>query len=460
MEKVLKIFEQLSEIPRGSGNTQAVSDFCAAYGKERGFPAEQDGWGNVVIRVPGTPGYEDHPVVVIQGHLDMVCEKDPESAHDFCRDGLKLRREGDWLRAEGTTLGADDGIAVAYGLALLEDPAPHPPLELFFTVDEETGMEGAAGFDPGWITGRRMLNLDTEEEGVFVVSSAGGCGVTGRLPLKWERCDLPVYEIRVEGLQGGHSGAEIHCGRGNANILLGKILAGLDCRLIRAEGGTKSNAIPRRATALAALEQPVSGAALTALFRREYGAVEPELSISVVTATSERMLEKSCSEAAIGLLAALPDGVQQWSGELEGLVETSLNTAILRTGEEFLTISASLRSMKNAERDRLAARVEALMPRHGARTERSGGYPAWEYRAESPLRAEAVRCYQSLFQKTPELRALHAGLECGLFARKLPGLDCISFGPEIREIHTTRERLSLSSGARTWSLLKALLKAL
>ena len=460
MEKVWKIFESLAAIPHGSGNTKAISDYCVAYAKERGFEVLQDELNNVVIRVPATAGYEEHDTVVIQGHLDMVCEKTPESTHDFEKDGLKLRREGDWLMATDTTLGGDDGIAIAYSLALLEEDIPHPALELFFTVDEETGMYGAIGFDPNWITGRKLLNLDSEDEGILTVSAAGGINVTGSLALEWEPCDTAVYEIRVDGLRGGHSGAEIHQGRANANIILGKILSGLPCRLICMNGGQKPNVITPNSTALVAMAEPVDSKALTDLFRREYGDRDPEITVTVTTATAAKMLKKELSDRIITLLAALPDGVQKWSEEIEGLVETSLNCGIVETGEEELTVLTSLRSMKNAERDALAEKITALMVRHGARVETASSYPAWEYREDSPLRDTVCRCYKALTGKEMEVLAIHAGLECGLLAEKLPGLDSVSLGPDMQDIHTAREKISLSSSKRTWELLKEILKAL
>lgn len=461
MKNVLEIFEQLCAIPHGSGNTKQISDFCVNYAKKRGLKVRQDRLNNVVIYLPATPDRKDRPAVVLQGHLDMVCEKEPTSNHDFEADGLKLRREGDWLMATDTTLGGDDGIAIAYCLALLDEKElSHPDLELFFTVDEETGMDGAIGFDPAWITGRRLINVDSEEEGQFIVSAAGGRNVVGRLPLAWEPCTAPVYEITVDGLQGGHSGAEIHQCRANANIIMGKILNGLNCRLINWQGGQKANAIPRSATVLVAMEEPVDSDALTQLFRREYGDRDPGLTVTVKTATAGQMLQKECSDRAVALLAALPDGVQKWSEEIKDLVETSLNCGIIDTDNEFLTVTTSLRSMKNAARDELTKQVTALMERHGFVTQTGSEYPAWEYRAESPLRDTAMACYQKLFGKKPVAIALHAGLECGLLSEKLEGLDVISMGPDMKDIHTPRERLSIPSAERTWELLKELLKTL
>jgi len=460
MEKVWNIFENLAAIPHGSGNTKAISDHCVAYAKERGFEVLQDELNNVLIRVPATAGYENHETVVIQGHLDMVCEKTPESNHDFEKDGLKLHREGDWLMATDTTLGGDDGIAIAYALALLEEETPHPALELFFTVDEETGMYGAIGFDPAWIKGRKLLNIDSEDEGELTVSAAGGINVSGTVLLETEPCDTAVYEICVDGLKGGHSGAEIHRGRANANMILSKILSGLPCRLIEMRGGQKPNVITPNATALVAMSEPVDGHALTELFRREYGERDPEITVTVTTATASRMMKKEVSDRIIALLSSLPDGVQKWSEEIDDLVETSLNCGITETKENTFTVLTSLRSMKNAERDALAEKVIALMERYGAAVETNSSYPAWEYLEESSLRETVCRCYREIYGKEMKVLAIHAGLECGLLAEKLPGLDSVSMGPDMRDIHTAREKISVSSAERTWKLLKEILKAL
>ncbi len=461
MKRVLEIFEELSAIPRGSGNVKAVSDWCAAFARQRGFEAVQDEWHNCLIRVPATPGKEDRPTLILQGHLDMVCEKEPNSAHNFETDGIKVLKEGDWLTADGTTLGGDNGIALAYSLALLEKKdLPHPALELFFTADEETGMYGAIGFDPALLEGRTLLNMDSEDEGVMIVSCAGGINLEGRLPLAWEACNAPVYEITVDGLQGGHSGAEIHQGRANANLLLGKILSGLDCRLISINGGNKGNAITRSSTAKVVLTHPVESQPLTDLFRREYGEKDPDITVTVATSTAERMLQKDCSDRAIRLLSTLPDGVQEWSTEIEGLVETSLNCGIITTNEKELFVLTSLRSMKNAKRDALAERVQTLFEEQGFATQTNSAYPAWEYRPESPLRETVAQRWKDLSGKPATTIALHAGLECGLFDEKLPGMDAVSIGPNMKDIHTTRERLSIPSAERVWNWVQAILKAM
>ncbi len=459
MKRVLEIFEEISAIPRGSGNTAAISDYCAKFAQNRGFEALQDEYHNCLIRVPATPGKEEHPTLILQGHLDMVCEKEAGSTHDFETDGLKLIYDGDSLSAEGTTLGGDNGIALAMGLALLEQKdLSHPALEIFFTADEETGMDGAIGFDASLLKGRLLLNLDSEEEGVMIVSSAGGRNVSAKLPLQWESCRGQVYQIKVDGLKGGHSGAEIHQGRANANMILGKILSGLNCRLIAINGGHKANVIPGEATALAVIDHPIEGADLTALFRREYGDRDPNLTVTVTTATAEKMMVKECSERAIALLASLPDGVQKWGEEMEGLVETSLNCGILRTEQEELYLLTSLRSMKNAERDALAERVLTLCEKSGFTAQSDGAYPAWEYRANSPLREIVGKAWEELSGKKATAIALHAGLECGLFDEKLSGLDAVSIGPNMKDIHTPRETLSISSSERVWQWVQKIIE--
>ena len=461
MNNVFEIFEELSAIPRGSGNVRAVSDWCAAYAKARGFEAVQDAHHNCLIRVPASKGKEDHPTVILQGHLDMVCEKDDGIDHNFETDPIQVKKDGDWLTANGTTLGGDNGIAIAYCLALLDEKGvSHPPLELFFTADEETGMFGAFGFDPALLKGRRLLNLDSEEEGVIYVSCAGGRNAEGRMKLTWEECDRPACTITVSGLQGGHSGAEIHQGRANANILLGKILAGLNCRLISIEGGKKANAIPRSATAVVATEQALESETLTALFQREYGAKDPDIKVEVAHTTAKKMMSKECSEGAIRLLSALPDGVREWSGEIEGLVETSLNCGIIETSEEELFVLTSMRSMKNAKRDALADQVLNLMEGCGFDAKADSEYPAWEYRADSPLRDAVADCWKKISGKEPKIIAIHAGLECGLFDQKLNGLEAVSIGPNMQDIHTPRERLSIASSVRVWEWVCKVLETL
>ena len=461
-ERVFDFFEAISAVPRGSGNTKAISDFCLDFARERGLDAFGDEWNNVLIKKPASPGYEEHPAVILQGHLDMVCEKDPGSAHDFLKDGLSLRVEGDWISADGTTLGGDDGIAVAMGLAILDDDSlPHPPLEVLFTSDEETGMYGAAGLDPSRITGRTLLNLDSEAEGILTVSCAGGARCELSLPL----FRLPLREeakkITVTGLAGGHSGTEINKGRLNANKLLGDFLVSLPSfRLVSAAGGLKDNAIPRSSSAVIAC-----GTDLPALARefRDKNRVEtdPGLQILVEDApgASFAFTEKESRKAAL-FLSSLPNGVQAMSREIEGLVETSLNFGILSSDERGITASFSVRSSVNRSKAVLLDVLSSYADDFGGSSSTRGHYPAWEYREDSRLRRVMEEIYEEQTGKKPVVEAIHAGLECGLFADKLPGLDAVSIGPDMADIHTSRERLSVSSVKRTWDYVLAILKAL
>ena len=460
-KEVFHFFEEISQIPRGSGNIKRISDYLVNFSRERNLVYYQDKLGNVIITKEATPGHEDREPIIIQGHMDMVAVKTPECPLDMKTDGLVLRVQGDDVSAAGTSLGGDDGIAVAYALALLDSKQiAHPRLEVVITADEETGMDGASGFDPAWITGRRLLNLDSEEEGQFIISSAGGKTVTARFPLEWEKCDLPVYAVTVDGLRGGHSGAEIHRGLANANQLLSRMLAETDCRLIAVNGGTKNNVITAAATALIAAQTPPDAEAWTARFREEYKDRENALRVSVAAAAAPEMQTETVSARVKRALATLPHGVREWSREMEGLAETSDNLAILKTDREAITAILSIRSMKNEERDRFSAELTALLEKAGAAVSCAEGYPAWEYRADSPLRDALCDAYRAETGSEPRLVALHAGLECGLFCERLPGLDAVSFGPDIKEIHSPRERLNLASAERCWELIKAVLARL
>lgn len=457
---VLDIFEKLCAIPHGSGNTRAISDFCADFARSRGLAVSQDGADNLIIRLPAAPGYEDHPTVILQGHLDMVCEKEADSPIDFSRDGLTLRREGDFLFAEKTTLGGDDGIAVAMGLALADSDLPHPPMEIVLTSDEEIGMLGAAAMDMSSLTGRILLNIDSEEEGVLTVACAGGERVDLRLPLSRSAAEGSAFTVTLGGLQGGHSGTEIGNGRENACARLAQLLHSLldktDFRLSRLAGGSKDNAIPRECTARIITMEPEAfltavrraGDDLLSLIR----AREPEAFMHITPATAEDALSPEDTRRALSLLSGLPCGVQRMVPGLADQVQTSLNLGILSLTEE-LRASYLVRSSVNGERDALTALLSDAVRAAGGTAATSGRYPAWEYRPESHLREVLSGVWQEMTGSAPAVLSIHAGLECGVFSGKLPGLDCVSFGPDIHDIHTTRERLSLSSAERCWKLL-------
>ncbi len=461
--RVFYWFEQLCAIPHGSGNTKGISDFCVKFARERGLVCRQDEWNNVIIHKAASTGYEGHPPVILQGHLDMVCEKDEGVTIDFTRDGLSLRVEGDWITADGTTLGADDGVAVAMALAILEDDTlPHPPLEVLFTTDEETGMYGAAGLDTADITGRVLINIDSGTEGALTVGCAGGARVDVTLPVEWGVADADCLQIAVDGLVGGHSGAMIHKGRQNANKLLGSLLATLpgQWRLCSLSGGQKDNAIPRRAVATVVCKGDV--AAIAAAFVAENRAnTDPDLTVTVTPGGRvNTALSAADSRRAAALLCALPDGVQTWSRDIEGLVETSLNLGILTLDQTGVHAAFAVRSMVNAEKEAFLARLSAVVQDHGARFSQGDGYPAWEYRPESRLRDTMVAVYKELTGESPTVKAIHAGLECGLLSDKLPGLDAVSCGPNMQDVHTSRERLSIASTERTYRYLCRVLERL
>lgn len=467
---VFGYFEKLCSIPHGSRNTKKISDYLVSFAKEQGIRYVQDELNNVLMFQEGTCGYEDHAPVILQGHMDMVCEKDEDCPINMDVDGLDVTHDGTNVFAKGTTLGGDNGIAVAYALALLSDKTiPHPPLEVIITVDEEIGMEGAAGVDLSALKGRTMLNLDSEDEGIFTVSCAGGARGTIHLPLQRRVVYGPCVKLMVENLQGGHSGVEIHKNRANANKVMGELLSRVQQRMpiciTKLQGGAKDNAIPRACTvtfvALGMNPEQINEICdtLEKEIRQQYD--EPEIMIrgDDVDAMGGNALTTECTAKVIALLNAAPNGVQSWSQDIEGLVQTSLNLGVVTMGEE-LTLTFAVRSSVNREKRELLAKLRDLAQFHGGSYTQMGDYPAWEYRKDSPLRDTMVRIFKEKFQKEPQVVAIHAGLECGMLSEKLPGLDCVSIGPDMQDIHTSREKLSIASTARTWEFLLEILKAL
>lgn len=471
-EGVFTIFEQLCAIPHGSRNTKAISDFCVDFAQQRGLWYIQDESNNVILFAPASKGMEHAQPVILQGHLDMVCEKTPDCDLDMEKQGLRLKTDGEWIWADQTTLGGDDGIAVAYALAILDDASiQHPPLEVILTVDEEIGMLGAASIDLGQIGGRRLLNIDSEEEGVLLTSCAGGATVCCSIPMMWSVKKGLRVTVKIHGLRGGHSGTEINKGRANANMLLGRFLQELDKEypyaLCTVDGGLKDNAIPRESMAdliispdyleeLRAYAQKTQDA-----WREEFGENDPDIAISIdeIGIDSHEVMFGDCRRNVLAVMSQLPNGVQAMSQEIEGLVQTSLNLGILKTDFRGVHMTFSVRSSINAEKDALMEQLADLMARYGGGAEIEGEYPAWEYRKESKLRRIMTQVYTEQYGEAPKIEAIHAGVECGLLAGKLPDLDAISFGPDIEEIHTTRERLSIPSVQRTWQFLLGVLKA-
>lgn len=466
-------FERLAAIPRGSTRCRAVSDFCVEFAQQRGLRCRQDEACNVVIWKDASPGYEDHPAVMLQGHLDMVCAKDPDCDLDLKSDGLRLAVDGDRVYARGTTLGGDNGIAVAMALALLDDDqAVHPPLEAVFTTDEEIGMDGAAALDASDLRSRRLLNMDSEEEGVLTVSCAGGATCTIAMPFVTAPASGDLYRLEVSGLTGGHSGLEIHKGRANANVLLGSALRLLDraaaIRLADLGGGTKDNAIPQSAWALLVAPSNAgetlerAARALEQELRTAYGATDPDLRLTFRRDNTgvARIWDRDSTLRLLRLLGELPNGVQAMSREIDGLVETSLNLGVVKVAGGTVKLIFSVRSSVERDKKYLTAILKSTAEHYGAVYFQQGDYPAWEYRKESPLRDTMAAVYRELRGTELQIAALHAGLECGLLSAKLPGLDCVSFGPNLSNVHTTAESMSVSSVARTWDYLLAVLKRL
>ena len=469
-ESVFRYFEEICAIPHGSRNTKAISDYLVRFAQDHGFRYIQDEMNNVILFGPGTCGMEEHAPVILQGHMDMVCEKDADCPIDMATEGLDVTHDGTCVYAKGTTLGGDDGIAVAYALALLEDASiPHPPLEIIITVDEEIGLLGANGIDLSMLKGRTLINLDSEDEGIFTVSCAGGCRATLSLPVERRAVYGPCIRLSVDGLQGGHSGAEIHKNRANANKVMGEFMSRIQklmplC-LTSLSGGTKDNAIPRscQATLVAMgthLERINEVAeTLQAEIRERYDEPDALVQAFDVDALGGNSLSTESTAKVISLLCAIPNGVQAMSKDIDGLVQTSLNLGVVKLGDRF-NVTSSVRSSVNAEKEELLQQLRKLCDFYEGTYSQVGEYPAWEYRKESPLRDTMVKVYTDLYGKEPLVLAIHAGLECGLLSEKLPGLDCVSIGPQMHDIHTSREKLEIASTERTWNFLLEVLKNL
>lgn len=468
--EVFAYFEKICSIPHGSRNTRLISDYLVSFAREHDIRYVQDELNNVLLFADGTCGYENHPPVILQGHMDMVCEKDEDCPLDMAVEGLDVTHDGEFVFAKGTTLGGDDGIAVAYALALLANPdIPHPPLEVIITVDEEQGMEGAAGVDLSMLKGRTMINLDSEEEGIFTVSCAGGARGTITLPAHRRAVYGPCVRLTVDGLQGGHSGVEIHKNRANANKVMGEFLGRVQnlmplC-LTSFTGGSKDNAIPRSCQAtLIALGMNLErindiAEQLQKEIRERYDEPDAIVRGDDVDAFGGNALTTEDTAKVIALLNAAPNGVQAWSRDIPGLVQTSLNLGIAKLDEE-MRLTFSVRSSVNQEKEALLGRLRELAEFQGGGYSQRGDYPAWEYKSDSRLRDTMISVYREMYKKEPEVVAIHAGLECGLLSEKLPGLDCVSIGPQMHDIHTSREKLDIASTKRTWEFLLAVLKAL
>lgn len=470
-QRVFYYFEQIAAIPHGSRNTKAISDFLVNFAKEHNLVWYQDENNNVVIVKEASAGYEAAEPIIIQGHMDMVCEKEKGVDIDFEKDGLKLYIDGDFLKAEGTTLGGDDGIAVAYALALLDSQEiAHPKLEVVITVDEEIGMLGADAIDLSMLTGHTMLNIDSDVEGSFLTGCAGGMAVNVTLPIKRVMQSGEKVALTITGLEGGHSGSEIDKEHGNANILMGRLLRALfeetPFGIISLAGGLKDNAIPRECvTELLVPQENVNlvkeiADKLDIELKKEFMTADPSVCLEFedLGKKEERILDFGSVSRVIFYLRSVPNGVQHMSQVMHGMVETSLNLGIMELKEDALHTVTSIRSSVGTRKADLLDRVTAIVELLGGEAEVEGDYPAWEYKQDSSLRPQIAKVYKQLYGKDPVFETIHAGLECGLLSEKIKNLDCVSFGPDNFDIHTPKERLSISSTGRVWDFIVEFLR--
>ena len=467
---VFRFFEEICQIPHTSFHEKQLSDYCIAFAKERGFYYEQDELGNVIIIAEATEGYEDVEPIILQGHLDMVGDKAPDSDIDLEKEGLRLGIDGDWIYAEDTTLGGDDGIAVAYGLALLDDPTiPHPRLEVVFTVSEEVGLIGASVIDLSCCQAKRLLNIDSEEEGIFTVGCAGGIRLQSDIPMNREPKSGLCLDFRFQGILGGHSGIEINNGLANANTLTGRFFMALkkvcDFEIITLSGGVKENVIPKDAqfsllisqADLSIVEKELAD--FNAEIKAEYAATDPDANLVMASAgvADAYVLDENSKEKLITALNLMPNGVQAMCADLPGLVETSLNMGVVDLSNDNLQLCFSVRSSVSSAKAYISNKVIQFTEFLEGKVSASGEYPAWPLARESKFREQCIEVYQNLYGEEPQVVTIHAGLECGILSEKIPGLDCISIGPDLKEIHTIKERASISSIARVWNFIKAVL---
>ena len=472
-EKIFKHFYDINQIPRGSGNEKAISDFLLNFGKSLGLESIQDEANNIIIKKPASKGYENAPGVIIQGHMDMVCEKNKDTIHDFEKDPIKFVIKDDYVYADGTTLGADDGIAVAYAMAVLEDNTlKHPAIEVLITSDEEAGMSGAMAVDPKNINGEIVLNLDNEEEGQLLVSCAGGIRTKSSLKINW--IDVKEgnknIEIEVKGLKGGHSGMDINLGKGNSNKILGRILKKImnevSFNLVSINGGSKNNAIPREASAVINLSQE-SIIKVNEIVKQMNDAVKEELQgkdsdvsifVSEADKKSGKVFDDECTKNTVNLLYVYPNGVNTESAHIKELVESSTNLGVVTTSENEVVFDSAVRSSVLSLRKELEERIKCITEINNAEYSANAGYPAWPYKEDSKIREICRDVFVEMYKKEPEIAAIHAGVECGLFKEKMPHLDMISFGPDLYDVHTPNEHMSISSVRRCYKYLIRILK--
>ncbi len=470
---IWQYFSEILQIPRPSKKEEKILAYLIDFARKHQLECQQDEVGNVLIKAPATPGFENRKTVVLQSHVDMVCEKNSDTIHDFENDPIEVFIEDGWVKAKGTTLGADDGIGVAAQLALLaEKNIKRGPIECLFTVDEETGLTGAFGLEPDFLKGKILLNLDSEDEGELFIGCAGGKDTVITLNYKTEEADRDsvFYRIDVKGLKGGHSGDDIHKGLGNANKLLNRILwkatNDFGLQLAVFEGGNLRNAIAREAFAVVAVKKEFSEdlkdfvVKSAAEMSYEYGVTEPKLQITISPETpSDRMVMRAEDQnKLLNSLYACPHGVMAWSQRIPNFVETSTNLASVRMENGKALITTSQRSSVESSKEDIAQMVAACFKLADAEVKHSNGYPGWAPDPDSEIRAITVKAYKDLFEQEPDVKAIHAGLECGLIGDKYPGMDMISYGPTIKGAHSPDERIQIETVTKFWDLTLEILK--
>jgi dipeptidase D len=470
---VWKYFSEIARIPRCSKHEEAISEYVMNTAKRLGLQAKQDRPGNVVVKKPASSGFESRRSLALQGHLDMVCEKNAGTTHDFSKDPIELVRKGNMMMANGTTLGADNGVAVATNLAIMEDKSlQHGPLEFLFTIDEETGLTGASNLSGNFLESKTLLNLDSEEEGSLYVGCSGGRDTLGSWKVSFK--DAPANStavlVSVRGMRGGHSGLEIDKGRGNAIKVLVRVLlqlSSVDARLSSINGGNKRNAIPRECEAMVVIPRKklaeatavVKAFNLTA--RAELSTAEPDLLVSMTEVAGKKkvkVLKKDQQHALLQTMSALPHGVLKMSADIPGLVETSTNVAVVNTTKKAVVVATSQRSSVASELDESVQTVTAIFQLGGASVENTDGYPGWKPNLKSPILKVAKDTYKSMYGKEPEVKAIHAGLECGIIGEKFPGMDMVSFGPTLEGVHSPDEKIHIDTVENFWNFLLAILK--
>lgn len=463
---VFKYFEDICAIPHGSGNTAKICDYIESFARDNNLEYLRDSMNNIIVKKKAHPLYANSEPVILQAHIDMVCEKTPECNKDMSSEGLDLIIDGDFVSAEGTTLGADNGIGVAYILAVLSDrDMMHPPVEAVFTVDEEIGLLGALAIDTSTLCGKRMLNLDTECENEITVGCAGGISVKTEIPVSRDEFKGDAFDIEISSLSGGHSGVMIKNGGANSHVLMSRILLAIskvtDIRIADIKGEFKDNVIPTRtrATIVCSFADKVFDTAdkMREIFKKEYAVTDPLLELAICKAEHTMPLDYDSHKKIMAFIALAPHGVQAMSSDIEGLVQSSVNFASLKLGDNHFEATHSVRSSLASQKQMLTDRIFELTSFVGGKTEAYGDYPSWEYRADSDFRVKFVSACSDVLGREPEIEVIHAGLECGLFSEKIQSLDCISYGPDINDIHTPDEALSISSTQRVWEIIKEFL---